>query len=162
MAILHRKIQQAICEEIRDIVTDILKTYEGAADEHDDLYQSICYVAEFTCRNLFFRGLIEKEYAVQVFEATGGAMEDIENWDPELAINNKALKKPLIKRDTLMPEDILERAHSLGVAVTIPTFTMAWVEDGKIHVGEFNSPDHAMNRLGIIERNQEAEPDDQR
>jgi hypothetical protein len=162
MAILSRAVQDAITEEIRDVVADILKVNKGAADDQNDLYQSICYVAEFTCRNLFFRDLIDREAAVKVFEATGGSMEDIERWTKECKPGCGHTRRPPPKMDDFMREDIRERAHSLGVATTLPELTLAWVDPVLgVKISSHVNPEHAMNLLGIIEQKQEEQLDEQ-
>lgn len=151
MAILSKAVQEAITQEIADVMNWVDQTF-------DQVHES-AHVAELVARNLYYRGLIDKEAAFKVFEATHGDMSNIMAWAPECDPEPSGFtKRPPIRIDNFMREDIWGRAHSLGVVTSLPELTMAW-EDPilGLKLSTFVNPEHVTDLLSIIERKQEEE-----
>ena len=75
-------------EYMRGVIGAIVDAYKNVEHAPDGSLDPVmawtvgaAYVAEFTCRNLYKRGLIEREDAAAVFEATGGDKTDPKGWN---------------------------------------------------------------------------------
>lgn len=62
---------------------DVEKSPDTSLSSEDAWRMGAGYVAEFTCRELFFLGLLERGEADHVFETTGGDKEDQQRWCEE-------------------------------------------------------------------------------
>lgn len=73
-----------LIEGIIGSVIDAYKDVEIAPDESlspkDAWLMGAGYVAEFTCRELWRKGIITRDEAIPVFKATGGDVKDPKNW----------------------------------------------------------------------------------
>jgi hypothetical protein len=73
-----------IIEGVVGAIIDAYKDVELAPDEtlspKEAWLVGAGYTAEFTCRELWKRGIISREDAVAVFKATGGDLNDPMNW----------------------------------------------------------------------------------
>lgn len=75
---------ETVVEDILKAIVNAYKDVESAPDEalspKGAWVVGASYVAEFTCRELWRKGIITQEEAAPVFKATGGDVEDPQHW----------------------------------------------------------------------------------
>ena len=72
---------KAVAESIIEAYAHVVSAPDASLDPITAWTVGAAYTAEFTMRQLFKNGLIDRKSASPVFTATGGDLNDIEGWE---------------------------------------------------------------------------------